>query len=56
MRPGSGASNTVAFTFDALGRNRSRSVDGALADTYGYLGESETVVRLDRTVDVLSAR
>lgn len=50
-----GTSDTVGFTLDALGRNRTRSVDGALADTYAYLGESESVTVLDRTVDVDAA-
>jgi len=44
-----GASNTVDFTLDALGRNRTRKVNSVLADTYGYLGESETVDLLTRS-------
>ena len=50
-----GASNTVAFTFDALGRDRTRSLNGTTSDTYGYVGETETAVLLDRTTDVDSA-
>lgn len=38
---GSGAS----FAFDALGRNKSRTV-GAVTDTYGYVGDSGTVFAL----------
>ena len=41
-----GASNTVAFTLDALGRNATRTVNGTLDSTYSYLGTTETVVRL----------
>jgi len=41
-----GASNTAAFTFDALGRNATRTINGTLDSTYSYLGTTETVVRL----------
>ncbi len=50
-----GASNTVAFSFDALDRDRTRSLNGTTTDTYGYVGETETAVLLDRTTDVDSA-
>jgi YD repeat-containing protein len=40
MAPASG--NAATFTFDALGRTKTRTV-GGVADTYAYLGLSETV-------------
>jgi RHS repeat-associated protein len=40
LSPPTGSAAT--FAFDALGRSKSRTV-GALTDTYGYLGPSETV-------------
>jgi RHS repeat-associated protein len=46
-----GTANDATFTFDALGRFRTRtlaSADGT--DTYSYLDASETVVRIDNTV------
>ena len=52
LSPPSGGA--VSFTVDALGRHRTRSVAGALTDTYHYLGDGETIVRIvqpDATID-----
>jgi RHS repeat-associated protein len=46
MTPFSG--NDATFTFDALGRNRAR-VSGGVTETYGYEGQSENAVLIDRS-------
>jgi RHS repeat-associated protein len=40
-----GTANDATFTFDALGRFRTRSVNGS-TDTYSYLATGETVLRV----------
>jgi len=50
-----GASNSVDFTLDALARNRTRKLNSVLADTYGYIGESETVDLLTRSSGTITS-
>lgn len=50
-----GADNTITFTFDALGRHRTRSVSGTLSDTYHYEGASETVIRIEQPTVTLDS-
>jgi RHS repeat-associated protein len=40
ITPASGSAAT--FTLDAMGRNKARAIGGIAADTYGYLGATET--------------
>ncbi|MEX2548470.1 MAG: polymorphic toxin-type HINT domain-containing protein [Chloroflexota bacterium] len=47
IAPPSGGALT--FTLDALGRHWTKSVGGSLVDTYGYLGASSAVVRIDQS-------
>ncbi len=37
------AGSAATFSFDALGRNKTRVIGGTTTDTYAYLGTSETV-------------
>jgi RHS repeat-associated protein len=43
--PAAGSGDAAAFTFDALGRFRTRVLSGS-TDTYSYLGTTETVLRI----------
>ncbi|MEP7378472.1 MAG: RHS repeat-associated core domain-containing protein [Chloroflexota bacterium] len=45
LTPPSGGALT--YTLDALGRHWTKSVGGTLAETYGYIGASESVDRID---------
>ena len=40
-----GSTNDTTFALDALGRFRTRAVNG-VTDTYSYVGASETVTRI----------
>ncbi len=44
-----GTTNDATFTFDALGRFRTRVLSGS-TDTYSYTGSGETVIRIANTV------
>lgn len=45
----------TSFTLDALGRHWTKSVGGTLTDTYGYIGASEAIVRIDQASGSVSA-
>jgi RHS repeat-associated protein len=53
IAPPSGGALT--FTMDALGRHWSKRIGGSLVDTYGYLGASEAVVRIDQPASSVNA-
>ncbi|MGH2488649.1 MAG: RHS repeat-associated core domain-containing protein, partial [Candidatus Limnocylindria bacterium] len=50
-----GGNTTTTFTLDALGRIATRTPPGATAETYAYLGTSETVWQISATSTTSSA-
>jgi RHS repeat-associated protein len=47
--PVAGSGDAATFTFDALGRFKTRVLSGS-TDTYSYLGTTETVLRINNSV------